>query len=191
MKYNTNTVPAALLRDLNSRWPGQRWKYIPGYETRYLVSDQGLVYHVKTDCLALRMKVVANRTFVVKLVRNGINYTSPLHNVVAQAFIPNDDPVFKTHVGHINDDRLDNRASNLVWLRKSTVTERLLEATRKLQALGAPGYATGHFLTPDEVRLIREWNAAGVSLRVIAQEIGKSLGTIYNVLRGDSWANVE
>lgn len=40
----------------------------------------------------------------------------PLHRLVAQAFIPNDDPENKTMVDHINGNRVDFRVDNLRWV---------------------------------------------------------------------------
>ena len=40
----------------------------------------------------------------------------PLHRLVAQAFIPNDDPENKTMVDHIDGNRVDFRADNLRWV---------------------------------------------------------------------------
>jgi len=39
-----------------------------------------------------------------------------LHRLVAQAFIPNDDPENKTQVDHINGNRVDFRVDNLRWV---------------------------------------------------------------------------
>lgn len=43
----------------------------------------------------------------------------PLHRLVAQAFIPNDDPENKTMVDHINGNRVDFRVDNLRWVTPS------------------------------------------------------------------------
>ena len=42
-----------------------------------------------------------------------------LHRLVAQAFIPNDDPENKTMVDHINGNRVDFRVDNLRWVTPS------------------------------------------------------------------------
>lgn len=46
--------------------------------------------------------------------------THPLvHRLVAETFIPNDDPDYKTEINHINGDKKDNRVGNLEWCSRS------------------------------------------------------------------------
>ena len=42
------------------------------------------------------------------------------HKLIAQQFLPNDDPENKTQVDHINRDRSDYHLSNLRWVSRST-----------------------------------------------------------------------
>lgn len=40
------------------------------------------------------------------------------HRLVANQFIPNDDPLNKTEIDHVNHDRADNHIENLRWVSK-------------------------------------------------------------------------
>ena len=64
-----------------------------------------------------------------------------IHRIVAQCFVPNDDPENKTMVDHINGNRVDYRIENLRW------------ATPSQNSVGNRGQSTD----PDEVyKLINE-----------------------------------
>ena len=57
-----------------------------------------------------------------KLTKTGyrrvcINHKAKMvHRLVAELFVPNDDPITKTEINHINFNRSDNRAFNLEWV---------------------------------------------------------------------------
>ena len=45
-----------------------------------------------------------------------------VHRLVAEAFIPNDDPETKDTVDHIDGNKSNNEASNLRWLNRAENT---------------------------------------------------------------------
>ena len=53
----------------------------------------------------------------VRLKLNGVDYLK--HKIVAMQFIPNDEPLIKTEVDHINHDRTDFHLENLRWITPS------------------------------------------------------------------------
>lgn len=52
----------------------------------------------------------------VCLCRDGKTFFKLIHRLVAEAFVPNDDPEHKTEADHIDEDKTNNRADNLQWL---------------------------------------------------------------------------
>lgn len=53
---------------------------------------------------------------IVILFKNGKQVCKSVHRLVAEAFVPNDDPQTKTEVDHLDGNRANNRADNLQWL---------------------------------------------------------------------------
>ena len=68
----------------------------------------------------------------VRMTIDGKRITKQLHRLVAEAFITNDDPEHKTQVNHINEDKHDNRVSNLEWV---TPKENINHGTRTQRAV--------------------------------------------------------
>lgn len=96
------------------------WKDIDGFEGIYQVSTTGRVKHLnyrgRNVDKFLTPQRQRNGYFTVVLYNGGIYKTVSIHRLVAQAFITNDDPINKTQVNHINEDKSDNRAENLNWM---------------------------------------------------------------------------
>lgn len=58
----------------------------------------------------------------VSFRKNGKTYSKYVHRLVAEAFIPNDDPATKNTVDHIDGNKANNEISNLRWLNRAENT---------------------------------------------------------------------
>ena len=90
-------------------------KWIPSYEGRYAIREDGVVLRYKKDgSVEERFGSLIKTGYAYMTLSSGTSFkTFPVHRLVAQAFIPN--PENKPVVRHINKNRADNRVSNLKW----------------------------------------------------------------------------
>lgn len=111
--------------------PGEEWKEITGFEN-FLVSNYGRVWNKRKE-KPVPMQQSQWRTVEAKPRRTtrvylrvqlygrnsegkAITKGAVVHRLVAAAFCPNDDPEHKTIVDHIDNDPMNNMASNLQWV---------------------------------------------------------------------------
>lgn len=126
------------------------WKDIEGYEGLYQVSNIGNVrslnYHRTGKKQVLKPFFQRKGYLLIDLLKNGKRQTVTVHKLVAETFIPNDDPEHKTQVNHINEDKTDNRVCNLEWCdgnyncnygnRNKRLSESLSRAVKQLSLDG-------------------------------------------------------
>lgn len=99
----------------------EEWRDIPGYEGLYQVSDHGNVrslnYKKQGVVGLLYLKRHPKGYRQVELSKDGIKRMMTVHRLVALTFIPN--PNECAVVNHLNEDKADNRKTNLEWCTKS------------------------------------------------------------------------
>lgn len=89
----------------------EQWAQID--DSRYSVSTCGRVRNDDTErILSLRTNPRGYRS--AHLYIDGKDYQTPVHRLVAKAFIPNPDS--KPQVNHIDANKLNNNVENLEWV---------------------------------------------------------------------------
>jgi len=106
------------------------WKDVQGYEGIYQVSDDGKLKNLRYN--KILKTYLNNRGYeMVDLSLNGTREKYTVHRIVATAFC---DGYFDgAEVDHIDDDKKNNKASNLRWVtRKQNVRKTLYNGTHNV-----------------------------------------------------------
>ena len=156
----------------------ESWKPIPGFESCYEVSNMGGIWALASDCKA-HLWNSRNGGMYVKLYSGGVETMPQVHILVATSFVANPNPTRNTYVKHLNGNKKDNRAENLVWAHKSELISML--RGRAVVDQSPPK------LTHDEVAEIRVGIDAGIPMRTLAREYNTGICNIRTIARGDSW----
>lgn len=90
-----------------------------GYEGRYRVSDCGDVLSLYSGRPLSQWLGKSNGYMCVHLRDGNGQQVRLVHRLVAAAFVPNDDPLAKTQVDHVDGNKLNNSAANLEWVTPS------------------------------------------------------------------------
>ena len=119
---------------------GEIWKEIKDFEN-YAVSSYGRVFNLKRNKFKnfsvnsffnYGKRAVKSRKYLsVQLHLKDKSCHRVVHKLVAEAFIPNDDPEHKIYVDHIDNDPKNNMAVNLRWV--SPAVNNSLARTDELQ----------------------------------------------------------
>lgn len=87
----------------------------------YKISNLGNVYSYKKDLKGKKLKpwIIETGYYVVRLRYGGKAKNITIHRLVALAFVYNDSPEEKIYINHKDENKLNNKASNLEWCTPS------------------------------------------------------------------------
>ena len=168
----------------------EEWRDVAGYEGLYQVSDQGRVKSLERTFIDKSGRERYVKECILKpgmdkggYLRVGLcdgekRKTFKVHRLVCEAFHENPDN--KPQVNHINEDKADNRASNLEW---ATARENSNFGTRN-ERIGKKSAITKSKpicqYTLDE-KIVKIW----ASLTEVQRQTGFSQGNISEVANGN------
>lgn len=103
------------MRDINKKFKGEIFKFVPKCNKRYAVSNYGRVFSVMRRAPKELKSSLSKKGYPrVKIYYNAINKkTIPVHRLVGLCFLKN--PLRKKQINHKNGIKKDNRAVNLEW----------------------------------------------------------------------------
>jgi hypothetical protein len=103
------------------------WREIPGFEGYYEVSTDGRIRGVerRVKCPFDKHIIIKSKPKSVSRFRTGYLYVNLykehktykrlIHRLVAEAFVPNENPSVFNQVNHRDENKENNRADNLEW----------------------------------------------------------------------------
>lgn len=163
----------------------EKWKDIPGYGGKYLISNLGNVKSLNFN----NSGEVKNLS---PIIRKGYLYVNlsqlnkvrkfNIHRLVASAFIPN--PKSHLYVNHIDGVKLNNKSENLEW-----VSLKENERHAVLNGLKAKGERHGMSkLTQNEVSQIRHLAKLGQFRRsYLAEKYKVTTEMIGRIINNKNW----
>ena len=111
---------------------------------------------------------------------------APIHAIIAECWIYNDDPVNKVEVNHINGDKKDYNVSNLEWVTKS---QNQLHAIKTgLKQKGEDLYNAQ--LTETQVHIICQKLQQGARPKDLAEEFEISVDIVRKIKDGSAYFHI-
>jgi len=174
------------------RWEGEEWRPVSGLEGVYEISSHGRVKRILTNAASFKepreIKAQMTAGYRSILLRTPAGRRRFLiHRLVATAFI-GPPPTREHECAHWDNDRLNNRVTNLRW---ATKTENQLDKHRHGTMPPQRG-SLNHVarLTESDVVEMKRLRRAGLFNRQIAQRFGVCRSLVCLINSGKRWSHV-
>ena len=172
----------------------ETWRDVEFYEGLYQVSSLGRVKSLKRETKTgyrggkiLKPSKGKQPYCSVALSRDGVSEKIRVHRLVAKAFLEEDKK--RTHVDHINNNKLDNRASNLQWVTHKENTRMAFDDGLVSVCKGVD--AGSNKLSEKEVLQIRDSCKNGdLNGRELAEKYNVGQSTIYSIIHRRKWRHI-
>lgn len=161
----------------------QRW--IPGYEGRYSITDNGIVYSYIGKGRIKATRVDCKGYVVVNLSGNGTYRNAKVHRLVVQSWGEWDPDL---QVNHKDGNKLNNHIDNLEMVTARENTQHAYNTGIITPRKGVN--VKNHILNEELVKLIRVMYSDGIPQREIARRLGVSHYPIWYVVHGKTWRHV-
>jgi hypothetical protein len=111
----------------------EKYKEIKNFESLYIISNKGRIFRQLKNGILRELKWMKkpNGYYKVELYNNGKRKDLYIHRLVAEHFIPNDDPVNKDEVNHKKRNKKNNSVTNLIWVTRQENMEHYYKDRKK------------------------------------------------------------
>lgn len=141
------------------------WKWIPMFENRYKITDDGLVIFVDKNYIEnVRTPVLDKNGYETVNLKIGKKvYCKKIHRLVAEAFIEGDASL---HVNHIDGNKRNNNVTNLEWLSNADNMRHAIALQLKPMYQKYSNNTTGYYgVTKSGSSYIAQLKRKGVNYR--------------------------
>jgi flavin-dependent thymidylate synthase len=106
----------------------EKWRWIPGLEKHYKVSNYGRVRSYKHNKKVIKTPTITPASYYVVSLQypDGTQKTKLVHRLVASAWLPKNTKN-NTDIRHLNGNRMDCRDSNLAWGTSQQNSDDMIE----------------------------------------------------------------
>ena len=168
------------------------WKDIVGYEGLYQVSDQGRIKSLRKGIILKPAFMKKTGYYSVCLCKDGKMENRTVHRLVASAFILNPNPSLYTDCDHIDEDKSNNKASNLQWithkdnLNRGTYKERMSISLKKHYAVNGPSHGKPIQKLDVKGNVIATYKSMTEAAESLGKDLNEFRGSVRRVLNGTS-----